>query len=146
MFLEPNTWSLWLGDTAAAIDLMRPAGDDVLQLWPVSRAVNSVRNNGAELLGRIENPHAPLPSDAPAKEIPPRRLSRLPDWFAVAMMAADPILLIGPSYSRCARSHPSTRPASMRARRATGPWRPPSPKVSSRHRRPRRSGQSPAPL
>ena len=36
---------------------MRPAGDDVLHLWQVSRAVNSVRNNGAEMLdpsGRSE--------------------------------------------------------------------------------------------
>ncbi len=49
---------------------MRPAGDDVLHLWPVSRAVNSVRNNGAELLDRIDDPHAPPPSDAPAGENP----------------------------------------------------------------------------
>ncbi len=45
---------------------MRPAGDDVLHLWPVSRAVNSVRNNGAELLDRVDDPNAPPPSDAPA--------------------------------------------------------------------------------
>jgi len=32
----------------------------------VSRAVNSVRNNGAELLDRIDDPHAPPPSGAPA--------------------------------------------------------------------------------
>ncbi len=28
-------------------------------LWPVSRAVNNVRNNGAELLNRIDDPQAP---------------------------------------------------------------------------------------
>jgi hypothetical protein len=44
---------------------MRPAGDDVLHLWPVSRAVNNVRNNGGELLDRIDDPQT-TPSDAPA--------------------------------------------------------------------------------
>ena len=39
--------------------LLRPAREDVLHLWPVSRTVNSVRNNGAELLDRIDDPHAP---------------------------------------------------------------------------------------
>jgi putative SOS response-associated peptidase YedK len=29
---------------------MRPAPDDLLRFWPVSRAVNSPRNNGPELL------------------------------------------------------------------------------------------------
>ena len=66
MVEEPD-WSAWLGegegDPAA---LLRPAAEDVLQLWPVSRAVNSVRNNGTELLDRIDDPHAPPPSDAPA--------------------------------------------------------------------------------
>ena len=59
VILEPDAWSLWLCDTVAPVDLMRPAGDDVLQLWPVSRAVNSVRNNGAELLDRVDDPQAP---------------------------------------------------------------------------------------
>ena len=50
-----------LGQTAQALELMRPADNDVLHLWPVSRAVNSVRNNGAELLDRIDDPHARRP-------------------------------------------------------------------------------------
>jgi len=37
-----------------------------MRLWPVSRAVNSVRNNGAELQDPIDDPEAPSPSDAPA--------------------------------------------------------------------------------
>ena len=45
---------------------MRPAADDVLRLWPVSRAVNNVRNNGAELLDQMNDSVAPPPSDAPA--------------------------------------------------------------------------------
>jgi putative SOS response-associated peptidase YedK len=67
VILEPTDWPLWLaeadGNPAA---LMRPAADDVLHLWPVSRAVNAVRNNGPELLDRIDDPQAPLPSGAPA--------------------------------------------------------------------------------
>ncbi len=67
VILEPDAWPVWLGeDSSAAADLIRPAGDDMLHLWPVSRAVNSVRNNGAKLLGRVDDPHAPPPSDAPA--------------------------------------------------------------------------------
>jgi putative SOS response-associated peptidase YedK len=65
--LEPADWAVWLGEDAGdPIALMRPAGDDVLHLWPVSRAVNSVRNNSPDLLDRIDDPHAPPPSDAPA--------------------------------------------------------------------------------
>ena len=30
--------------------LLRPAPDDLLRFWPVSKAVNSPRNNGPELL------------------------------------------------------------------------------------------------
>jgi putative SOS response-associated peptidase YedK len=33
--------------------LMRPAGDDVLKVWPVNKQVNSPRNNGAQLLERV---------------------------------------------------------------------------------------------
>jgi hypothetical protein len=37
-----------------------------LFLWLVSWAVNSVRNDGADLLDEIDNPEALPPSDAPA--------------------------------------------------------------------------------
>ena len=70
VILEPDAWSMWLGDTWSALSLMRPAGGDELHLWPVGRAVNSVRNNGAELLDRIGDPHASPLSDAPAGENP----------------------------------------------------------------------------
>ena len=70
VILESGDWSAWLGNTAQALELMRPAAKNVLHLWPVSRAVNSVRNNGADLLDRIDDPHAPPPSDAPAGENP----------------------------------------------------------------------------
>jgi putative SOS response-associated peptidase YedK len=69
--LEEDHWPVWLGETDSdAPALMRPAADDVLHLWPVSRTVNSVRNNGAELLDRIDDPLAPSPSDAPAAANP----------------------------------------------------------------------------
>ena len=71
VILEPDDWPTWLGETDGnPLDLLRPAAEDVLKLWPVSRAVNSVRNNGADLLDRIDDPHAPPPSDAPAGENP----------------------------------------------------------------------------
>ena len=66
VILEAPDWPAWLGEVDGdAPALMRPAAEDVLELWPVSRAINSVRNNGAELLDRIDDPHAPPPSDAP---------------------------------------------------------------------------------
>jgi putative SOS response-associated peptidase YedK len=65
--LEAPDWPAWLGEgQGAPSDLLRPAAVGVVRLWPVSRAVNSVRNNGAELLDRIDDPHAPPPSDASA--------------------------------------------------------------------------------
>ena len=66
VILEPQDWPAWLGEVPAEPEaLLRPAADDVLRLWPVSRAVNAVRNNGPALLDRIDDPAAPPPSDAP---------------------------------------------------------------------------------
>ena len=71
VILEPDTWSVWLdADPGDAGKLMHPAANDILYLWPVSRAVNSVRNNGADMLDRIDDPAAPPPSDAPAGSNP----------------------------------------------------------------------------
>ena len=67
VILEPVDWPAWLGETAAdPTSLLRPAADDVLHLWPVSRAVNSVRNNGPHLLDRLNDQAAPPPGAAPA--------------------------------------------------------------------------------
>jgi putative SOS response-associated peptidase YedK len=58
--LEPADWPIWLGEEAGdAATLMRPAADDVLRVWPVSRAVNSFKNNQPELLDPVDDPHAP---------------------------------------------------------------------------------------
>ncbi len=65
--LEEGDWLAWLGEAPSDPgSLLRPAADGVLQLWPVSRAVNNVRNNGADLLDRLDDPAAPPPSQAPA--------------------------------------------------------------------------------
>ena len=64
VILEPYDWKAWLENAAQAAELMRPAGDNVLHLWPVSWAVNNVRNNGAELFIRVDDPNAPPPSFA----------------------------------------------------------------------------------
>ena len=71
VILEPATWSVWLGEAEGdAAALMRPAGEEILHIWAVSRAVNNVRNNGAELLDQVDDPHAPPPSDAPPGQNP----------------------------------------------------------------------------
>ncbi len=44
VILEPNDFEQWEhGDPKDAAALMKPAGDDVLQRWPVSKRVNSSR-------------------------------------------------------------------------------------------------------
>ena len=66
VILEPEDWPLWLGETPGdPMALLRPAAEDVLRVWPVSRAVNNVRNNGAALLYPVDDPFAPSPSAAP---------------------------------------------------------------------------------
>jgi putative SOS response-associated peptidase YedK len=51
-------WPLWLGEVDGdAEQLLRPAPDDLLEVWPVGLMVNSPRNNGPELLEPV-----PIPS------------------------------------------------------------------------------------
>lgn len=66
--LQPADWPLWLGETEgdATKLLLRSADENVLRLWPISTAVNAVRNNGPDLLAPLQTPDAPPPSDAPA--------------------------------------------------------------------------------
>jgi putative SOS response-associated peptidase YedK len=55
LILEPEDRAAWLREAEGdAETLLRPAGEDVLKVWPVSKQVNSPRNNGAELLEAIE--------------------------------------------------------------------------------------------
>ena len=54
MLLERDAWAAWLDrsndDTASLMDLLVPPPAEVLELWPVGDRVNSVRNNGPELV------------------------------------------------------------------------------------------------
>jgi putative SOS response-associated peptidase YedK len=51
VILDQTDWPAWLGDTDGdPAALLRPAPDGTLRLWPVSRKVNTPRNNSADLL------------------------------------------------------------------------------------------------
>lgn len=56
--LLKEEWDEWLDrdnhDTGALQELLRPFPDDALSYYPVSKAVNNVRNNGPELIERAE--------------------------------------------------------------------------------------------
>ena len=45
--------------------LLHAVPEHTLWWWAVSRAVNSVRNNNADLIDRVDDPDAPAPSSAP---------------------------------------------------------------------------------
>ena len=58
--LESDTWPLWLGEReGSARELLRPASEDVLRRWPVSRDVNSPRHDRPDLLDAVELPDVP---------------------------------------------------------------------------------------
>lgn len=54
VILSEDAWDTWLDptfqDVPALQSLLAPAPDDLLRVYPVSRLVNDVRNNGPELL------------------------------------------------------------------------------------------------
>jgi putative SOS response-associated peptidase YedK len=58
MVIEPDRWADWLDpaadDPADLAALLAPAASSGLISYPVSTSVNSVRNNGPELLTRVE--------------------------------------------------------------------------------------------
>jgi len=67
----PPSWNVAPTQTAMVVRLNPETNGghlDLLHLWAVSRAVNSVRNNSPDLLDRIDDPHAPPPSDAPPSD------------------------------------------------------------------------------
>ena len=57
--LPPERWEEWLDPTNDDLDglrgLMVPAPNDLLELYPISTKVNSVRNDGPELLEPLES-------------------------------------------------------------------------------------------
>jgi putative SOS response-associated peptidase YedK len=58
MVIQQGNWADWLdpaaGDSAGLLALLAPAASDGLTSYPVSTAVNSVRNNGPRLIDRAE--------------------------------------------------------------------------------------------
>ena len=57
VILEPPDWPAWLGEVEAdPATLLHPSHAGTLRTWPVSRDVNTPRNNRAELLHPIELP------------------------------------------------------------------------------------------
>ena len=67
VILETEHWAAWLGEAAVEPSrLMRPAAENVLCFWAVSRAVNNVRTDTPALLDEVDDPHAPPHSDAPS--------------------------------------------------------------------------------
>ena len=56
VILEPEDWALWLGEAGhGAARLMRAAPEDALRMHRVSRAVNSIRARGPELIEPVED-------------------------------------------------------------------------------------------
>lgn len=66
VILQPDAFDAWTDrdnkDAAALHRLLAPIDPDVLELWPVSDRVNSVRNNGPELIepGTVDDGLLPL--------------------------------------------------------------------------------------
>ena len=55
--LAPEDWERWLAPKefteADRRKMLRPAADDTLDFWPVSRTVGNARNNGVELIQKL---------------------------------------------------------------------------------------------
>ena len=64
--LEEADWPVWLGvDAGPAMALMRPAPSETLRMWAVPRTVNSVRNDGPELIEPIPDGAGAAPEAGP---------------------------------------------------------------------------------
>jgi putative SOS response-associated peptidase YedK len=54
VILAESDWPKWLGEEPAneeeLLALLKPCPDEALKIWPVSKAVGNVKNNGPELL------------------------------------------------------------------------------------------------
>jgi putative SOS response-associated peptidase YedK len=61
VILEQDDWDIWLGADADVADLLRPSPPGTLRTWPVSKRVNTPRDNDANLL----EPLAPGAADDP---------------------------------------------------------------------------------
>jgi putative SOS response-associated peptidase YedK len=63
VILPPEAWDAWLDpdntDTGQLAELLQPAPEELLTLWPVDPAVGNTRNNRPELLEPLEG-HQPI--------------------------------------------------------------------------------------
>lgn len=54
VILSESEWSKWLGEEPASEDellaILKPCAGEMLKVWPVSKEVGNVKNNGAKLL------------------------------------------------------------------------------------------------
>ena len=54
VIIEHSDWPIWLAEAEGNLPaLLRPATDEVLRTWPISKQVNAPRNNGPGLLEPI---------------------------------------------------------------------------------------------
>jgi putative SOS response-associated peptidase YedK len=61
--LEEADWSVWLGEAEGDPKLLlRPPQEEALRLWPVSRQVNTPRNDGPDLLAPLVDPGGVTPA------------------------------------------------------------------------------------
>ena len=66
LVLEEADWPAWMdGDAGEAAALMRPAPTGTLRAWAVSRAVNSVRNQGPALIEPVPDGAGAAPAGGP---------------------------------------------------------------------------------
>ncbi len=72
VLLPRDAWTMWLDpttpDAAELLGLLVPAPDDVLAMVPVSKAVNSVRNDAPDLVVPIASPTDPAPGATSAPD------------------------------------------------------------------------------
>jgi putative SOS response-associated peptidase YedK len=80
VFVPPEAFDLWLNcandETAAAMTLIRPAADDLLEAYKVSAAVNRVINDSAALVEpapAIDAAPGQTAADAPIKKTKPKK-------------------------------------------------------------------------
>jgi putative SOS response-associated peptidase YedK len=54
VILAEKDWPQWLGEESASeqelLSLLKPCPDEAIKIWPISKMVGNVKNNGAGLL------------------------------------------------------------------------------------------------